>query len=135
QGGSTEPDLAGQETRVRLGRFRGVRSGAVPARLPTEATLLPLDVVGTLPPMTSDDNTQPVVEIHVRPDGSYKVYGPVRVVDVDGAEYDLAPRRKTDKIGERIKLCRCGSSKTMPFCDDSHVETGFSSQPRVADLQ
>lgn len=87
--------------------------------------------------MTSEANNdaRPAVEIHVRPDGSYKVYGPVRVVDVDGEEYDLAPWRKTDRIGERIKLCRCGNSKTMPFCDDSHVETGFSSQPRVADLR
>ena len=86
--------------------------------------------------MTSEaDDTQPAVEIRVRPDGSYKIYGPVRVLDVDGEEYDLSERRKTDKIGERIKLCRCGSSKTMPFCDDSHVETGFSSQPRVGDLQ
>jgi CDGSH-type Zn-finger protein len=81
-----------------------------------------------------DRRGEPGVEIHVRPDGSYKVYGPVRVLDVDGNEYDLAPRRKTDKIGERIKLCRCGASETMPFCDDSHVETGFASQPHVRDL-
>ncbi|MFL5768364.1 MAG: CDGSH iron-sulfur domain-containing protein [Actinomycetota bacterium] len=87
--------------------------------------------------MTSDTDrdAEPTVEIHVRLDGSYKVYGPVRLRDVDGNEYDLAPRRKTDKIGERIKLCRCGGSKTMPFCDDSHVEIGFSSQPRVGDVQ
>ena len=57
---------------------------------------------------------EPEVEIHVRPDGSYKVYGPVRLLDVDGNGYDLGPRRKTDRIGDRIKLCRCGASKTMP---------------------
>jgi CDGSH-type Zn-finger protein len=83
---------------------------------------------------SSDRPAEPLVEIHVRPDGSYKVYGPVRIVDVDGKEYDLASRRKVDRIGERIKLCRCGTSKTMPFCDDSHVETGFTSQPHVTDL-
>lgn len=27
------------------------------------------------------------VEIHVRPNGSLKVYGPVRLLDVDGNEY------------------------------------------------
>lgn len=73
------------------------------------------------------------VEIHVRPDGSYKVYGPVKVLDVDGNEYELSRRRKPDAHGERIKLCRCGHSRTMPFCDESHVEAGFSSQPRVGD--
>jgi CDGSH-type Zn-finger protein len=81
----------------------------------------------------AERSAEPVVEIHVRPDGSYKVYGPVRVLDVDGNAYDLSGRRKTDRIGERIKLCRCGASRTMPFCDDSHIETGFSSQPRVTD--
>lgn len=73
------------------------------------------------------------VEIHVRPDGSYKVYGPVVIRDVDGVAYDLGPHTKPDKRGERVKLCRCGSSATMPFCDESHVTAGFASCPRVAD--
>jgi CDGSH iron-sulfur domain-containing protein 3 len=81
------------------------------------------------------EGSQEQVEIHVRPDGSYKVYGPVVVRDVDGNTYDLAPLTKTDAKGERIKLCRCGASKTMPFCDESHVRADFSSCPRVEDLQ
>ena len=76
---------------------------------------------------------QPTVEIHVRPNGSLKVYGPVRVVDVDGHEYDLAPWTRTDRHGERIKLCRCGRSGTMPFCDGSHAAAGFESEPRTSD--
>ena len=78
----------------------------------------------------SDDRT---VEIHVRPNGSLKVYGPVRLLDVDGTAYDLDAWTKADKHGERIKLCRCGRSKTMPFCDESHVEAGFTSEPHVDD--
>jgi len=74
-----------------------------------------------------------IVEIHVRPNGSLKVYGPVRLVDVDGDPYDLDAWRKPDKHGERIKLCRCGHSKTPPFCDESHTEVGFTSEPRVGD--
>lgn len=73
------------------------------------------------------------VEIHVRPDGSYKVYGPVRVLDVDGKPYDLEGQRKTDRVGERIKLCRCGHSKTQPFCDESHTEAEFRSRPKVGE--
>ncbi|MGE5461270.1 MAG: CDGSH iron-sulfur domain-containing protein [Solirubrobacterales bacterium] len=73
------------------------------------------------------------VEIHVRPNGSLKVYGAVRILDVDGDPYDLEAWRKQDKHGERIKLCRCGQTKTPPFCDESHVETGFASEPRTGD--
>lgn len=71
------------------------------------------------------------VQIHVRPDGSYKVYGPVQVLDVDGRAFELASHQKVDAHGARIKLCRCGASATMPFCDDSHVVTGFHSVPHA----
>ena len=73
------------------------------------------------------------VEIHVRPDGSYKIYGPVKLLDVDGEPYELARHLKPDERGPRLKLCRCGHSQTMPFCDESHVEAGFTSSPRVGD--
>jgi CDGSH-type Zn-finger protein len=75
------------------------------------------------------------VEIHVRPDGSYKVYGPVIVRDADGIEFDLSSHTKDDPTGRRIKLCRCGASKTMPFCDSSHVDVGFRSAPRAVDFE
>jgi CDGSH-type Zn-finger protein len=81
------------------------------------------------------DEHEPQVEIHVRPNGSLKVYGPVRVLDVDGNPYDLELRRKPDANGVRIKLCRCGRSATMPFCDESHVQVGFVSEPRVGEEQ
>lgn len=71
------------------------------------------------------------VEIHVRPNGSLKVYGPVRLLDVDGNEYELIPWCKPDARGERIKLCRCGRSQTQPFCDESRARVGFVSEPRA----
>lgn len=77
---------------------------------------------------------QEVVEIHVRPNGSLKVYGRVRLFDVDGNEYPIDPDAlKADRNGPRLKLCRCGASKTKPFCDESHREIGFDSRPRVTD--
>jgi CDGSH iron-sulfur domain-containing protein 3 len=64
------------------------------------------------------------VEIKVRDDGPYKVTGPVRLVDAEGNAFDVPEGP--------IALCRCGLSKTKPFCDKSHREDGFSSCPRAA---
>jgi CDGSH-type Zn-finger protein len=56
------------------------------------------------------------VEIKVRENGPYKVTGDVRLVDGDGNEIDTKPFEKDGSI----VLCRCGESKTKPFCDKSH---------------
>lgn len=58
------------------------------------------------------------VEIKVRTNGPYKVTGPVRIVDAEGTELVLPE-------GDSIALCRCGHSRTKPFCDKSHREVGF----------
>jgi CDGSH-type Zn-finger protein len=33
--------------------------------------------------------------------------------------------------GESIALCRCGGSKTKPFCDRTHSEIGFAAAERA----
>jgi CDGSH-type Zn-finger protein len=73
------------------------------------------------------------VEIEVKQNGPYRIRGPIRVVDADGAEYELDPKRVGD--GERafIALCRCGGSSTKPFCDGTHKRNGFLADERVAD--
>jgi CDGSH-type Zn-finger protein len=65
------------------------------------------------------------VEIKVRHDGPYKVTGPVRLIDADGKEYELPDD------GKPIALCRCGGSKTKPFCDKTHSEIGFRAAERA----
>ncbi len=65
------------------------------------------------------------VEIRVRDDGPYKVTGPVRLVDPEGNEIAYDASRP-------LVLCRCGRSRTKPFCDKAHRETGFSSCVRAA---
>ena len=65
------------------------------------------------------------VEIKVRHNGPYKVTGPIRLIDADGHEYDLAEQ------GETIVLCRCGGSSTKPFCDGTHRRTGFDAAERA----
>ena len=65
------------------------------------------------------------VEIKVRDDGPYKVTGPVRIVDADGGVFEV-------EEGRPVALCRCGQSKTKPFCDATHKEAGFESCVRAA---
>ena len=67
------------------------------------------------------------VTIKARANGPYKVEGPVRVVDAEGREFAIP-------VGETIALCRCGRSRTKPFCDKSHRRVGFVADdcaPRV----
>jgi CDGSH-type Zn-finger protein len=66
------------------------------------------------------------VVIKVRENGPYKVTGPVKVVDVDGNEYDLS------EMGEAVVLCRCGGSSTKPFCDGTHRRIGFQGPERAS---
>lgn len=50
--------------------------------------------------------------------GPYHVKGGFRIVLSDGTELDA---------GEETWLCRCGNSRTKPFCDGSHKQAGFAS--------
>lgn len=53
------------------------------------------------------------VTIKVRRDGPYKVTGPVRLID-----HEERPIEPPDD--GPLRLCRCGRSRTKPFCDLSH---------------
>ncbi|HYN90488.1 MAG TPA: CDGSH iron-sulfur domain-containing protein [Thermoleophilaceae bacterium] len=64
------------------------------------------------------------VVIKVRHNGPYKLTGPVKVIDADGAEYELPE-------GDTIALCRCGGSTTKPFCDGTHSKIGFDAAERA----
>lgn len=64
------------------------------------------------------------VEIKARHNGPYKVTGPVRLIDADGNEYELPE-------GASVALCRCGASRTKPFCDKSHSKVGFAAAERA----
>jgi CDGSH-type Zn-finger protein len=73
---------------------------------------------------TSGLGNKAPVEIKVRNNGPYKVTGPIRLIDADGNEYDVPQ-------GESVVLCRCGGSKTKPFCDKTHSEIGFEAAERA----
>ena len=58
------------------------------------------------------------VTITVRPNGPFRVEGPIRLVDANGQEWDLAGK-------PAVSLCRCGGSTNKPFCDGTHSKIGF----------
>ncbi len=62
----------------------------------------------------------PNVKIAVRPNGPYKITGPVEIVDAAGV---VIP---TDPNDEAIFLCRCGESAEKPFCDGMHKTCSFT---------
>jgi CDGSH-type Zn-finger protein len=59
------------------------------------------------------------VTITVRPNGPFRVEGPVKLVDVNGNEWDLTGKTV-------FGLCRCGLSSNRPFCDGTHGKQGWT---------
>jgi CDGSH-type Zn-finger protein len=59
------------------------------------------------------------VEVTITPyrDGPYLLRGPFALRDQDGAEIPNARRV--------VALCRCGKSRTRPFCDGTHRLVDF----------
>ena len=60
-------------------------------------------------------------------DGALQLRGDlsqIRVVDGEGNAFNFGERRT-------VLLCRCGLSQSKPFCDSSHLRTGFRSSIRV----
>jgi len=64
------------------------------------------------------------VKITVKPNGPYRVEGPVKLVDIDGNEWDLTGK-------PAFSLCRCGASVNKPFCDGTHSKLGFQAAERA----
>ena len=60
------------------------------------------------------------------PDGPYLIRGEFELIDVDGQVIET--RRQT------IALCRCGASRTKPFCDGTHKRIAFRA-PGTAERQ
>jgi CDGSH-type Zn-finger protein len=67
--------------------------------------------------------------IRVQPDGPYRVTGaalarmrPVADGNGDRVAWDRGPELDHDATYD---LCRCGASRTMPFCDGSERDEGF----------
>jgi CDGSH-type Zn-finger protein len=65
---------------------------------------------------TGADEVEVASVIRVVRDGPYEVVGAPTLTFSDGR---LCETRAF------YRLCRCGASKSKPFCDDSHLQVGF----------
>ena len=52
-----------------------------------------------------------------------QVVGDFELRDSEGGEF---------KQHGKVRLCRCGISNTKPYCDNSHIRTGFQSQVKAS---
>jgi len=75
---------------------------------------------GNVPPFNPDEKAEPgAVDIKTLKDGPLYLVGPHSICDADG---------KTARVCAKSALCRCGASKSKPYCDGSHAAAGFSSE-------
>src|SRR5438067_2529548 len=69
-------------------------------------------------------------KITVTKDGPYVAFGAIPLaiqtigVDDEGGSVQWL-EGKAFNVAESYNLCRCGASKTKPFCDGSHKAVGF----------
>lgn len=69
--------------------------------------------------------------VHIISDGPYEISGNIPLCQKAtlAGENEVSeawiPGKTFDNVGESYYLCRCGHSKTKPFCDGSHVHTQF----------
>ncbi len=54
--------------------------------------------------------------------GPYLVQGRATLLDAEGQQYEVT---------DTIALCRCGYSRTKPFCDGSHETVSFQATQRA----
>ncbi|RYG72353.1 CDGSH iron-sulfur domain-containing protein [Lentibacillus lipolyticus] len=62
------------------------------------------------------------VQIKVNDNGPYLVKGNVEMVDAEGNVFETK---------KAFSLCRCGHSSNKPFCDGTHKQIDFESEPRA----
>ena len=69
------------------------------------------------------EEPDPEVTVEIVPSGPLYVRGDVRLPGPDGEM----------RHESRLALCRCGDSQNKPWCDNSHIQTGFTDTGTIGD--
>ncbi len=105
-----------------------------------------LDTYGFNVPVSEEERNQLIKEIKttapkenkniyikVTENGPYILFGDIPIID-EGIKINKKGQsigwqdKKELKTGKEIFLCRCGQSKTPPFCDGTHLKIDFDGQ-------
>lgn len=77
-------------------------------------------------------------KIKIVKDGPYLVSGGVplseKIITPKGNGYEYRPGRELPQ-SEHYALCRCGKTKTPPFCDGAHLRTDFCGTETASRLE
>jgi CDGSH-type Zn-finger protein len=70
-----------------------------------------------------------VLKIKVSKNGPYLISGGIpmlkQIITTDSEGTPIEWRAGTEYPSQKCALCRCGQSKSKPFCDGTHVKVGF----------
>jgi CDGSH-type Zn-finger protein len=69
---------------------------------------------------------EPMAKITPYRNGPYLIRGPFLLVDQEGNEIEVKRRV--------VALCRCGRSRSRPFCDGTHKTAGFRADSAAASV-
>lgn len=77
--------------------------------------------------------TMSEAKIKIRENASYLVTGGVRLTRMEPVENDEGERENWKRgddypLKEKYSLCRCGHSKSKPYCDTTHKEIEFKGE-------
>ena len=113
---------AEHRARGAVGRvLRGGSDGGAGARLRPTVAVCYADLSSKGDFMADEvvaESIVPAVKITVRPNGPFRVEGPISLVDANGVAWDLTGK-------PAVSLCRCGLSSNRPFCDGTHGREGW----------
>ncbi|MDF2840128.1 MAG: hypothetical protein K0Q99_900 [Clostridia bacterium] len=77
-------------------------------------------------------------KIRIKKNGGYLVSGNLplveKIITPKGLEYEFKDGRELPQAAE-YELCRCGKSKTAPFCDNAHEKNGFDGTETASRLK
>lgn len=90
--------------------------------------MTPPSATATQPQTAPTEAPASAMSVTITPDGPYLVKGSVplteQVITPVGGHLEYRTVR-TFPIEETYALCRCGRTSTPPFCDGSHIDSGF----------
>ena len=109
-------DMAGADTAAIIAQVAACPSGALSYERNDAEPAVAQEAATPAEPAAAP----PAATIEVMPNGPLLVRTPSTIVHRDGTRHERP---------HTVALCRCGASKSKPYCDGSHSSIKFSDEP------